>query len=515
MKKANAPVTEVVVQKSMNPLLKKVLIWTLVVILLLGSVGILTVSAFEKKGTLIRRADGIIIDGVTLKASEVDFYYNLYEMSLYSTTYNYYTTYGIDPYGIDFNKSLFKQAYTTDSDNSGAPDYETWGDYVLEQAVGVLYNYVILNNEAEAAGFLQMEGVEEQIQRGVELTIADTKAEAEANGASYLAYLRYYYGNTVTEESYEAAVRRECIANYYSTEIYKDIEVAEWEVSDEYADNKVDYDTVDFLNFSVTVKLDEHLNENGEKYSDDATKEADDKKITEAILKLRTELDAVTNEIDFRNLAKQYNATESDAADKDYAPLSSHVAYSSLEDADATLLFADTTEAGKTYINRDENVLKVFYFVSRNDNHYNAREFRHILLTAEKEDEAVLAQAQDILNQWNSGAKTAESFGELAFKYTEDVASMREGGLVEDIGVGAVVTEINDWLFAEDRVEGDTEIIYSSYGYHIVYFEGESDAEYWEILCEDSLRSAKYETLVNEMVSKHSYKTLDGLDRIR
>ena len=516
MKKANAPVTEGVVKKTMSPILKKVLIWALVVIILLGSAGILTVSAINKNGTLIRMADGIVIDGETYKASDVDYYYNLYKVSLNSTAYTYYTQYGIDVYGIDFSKSLFKQAYTQDADEDNVPDYATWGDYVLDQAVTAYYNYVLLNNEAEAAGFLQTPGIEDQIARSVAQTVADTKVEAEANGASYLSYLRYYYGNCVTEESFEAAIRREVIANLYSTSLFENVEIEDWEIADEYKDNKNDYDSVNFLKFSVTVELDEHLDENGEKYSDDATKEADDKKITEASLALKTELDTVTDEKSFEMLAKKYNYAEGDADDKVYAPLKEKVAFSSLEDAEAAILFAEDTVAGQTFINRDDNVLNVYYFISREDNHYNTRSFRHILLNSEAESEEVLAAAQAIVDEFNAGAKTAEAFGELAFKYTEDTGSMLDGVLVENVGVDTVVEEISTWLYDEARAEGDVEIIFSdSYGYHIVFYCGEDDVEYWEVLCDDALRTTEYETLADEIIAKHSYKKLDGLDRIK
>lgn len=516
MNRANAPVAEVVVKKSMSPILKKVLIWALVVIVLLGSAGILTVSAINKNGTLIRTADGIIIDGETYKASEVNYYYTLYVQSLYSTAYNYYASYGIDAYGIDFNRSLFKQAYTQDSNDDGNPDYATWGDYVLDQAVATLYNYVLMNNEAKANGFLDIPGMQEQIDRSVAQSVAETKAEAEANGVSFLTYLRFYYGNTVSEDSYEAALRREIIANYYSTHVFNNIEVEDWEIAAEYGENKDDYDTVDYLKFAVTVELDEHLDENGEKVTNDETKEADDKKVTEASLALKEKLNAVTDKAGFMALAKEYNAKEGDAADKEYTTLKEKVGSASLTDAEVAILFDESATEGQTFINREDNVLNVYYFIGRDDNHYNSREFRHILLKSDKEDDEVLAKAEAILNEWKSGAADEAYFGELASKYTEDTGSIVKGGLIDKIGVDTVIDEISTWLFDEARVEGDTDIIFSEdYGYHIVFYCGEGEMEYWEVLCDDVIRTAEYETVTAETVANHSYKVLDGLGRIR
>lgn len=513
--KTNAPVSDAVVSKGMSPLLKKILIWLLVAVIVLGSAGILIINAFRKNDTLIRRADGIIVDGVTYKASEVDYYYNLYRMSLYSTAYSYYSAYGLDVYGIDFSKSLFKQAYTKDSDEDGTPDFDTWGDYVLDQAIDTFYSYTVMNNEARDSGFLDTPGLQDVIDRNVAQTIADTKAEAEENGASYLTYLRYYYGNTVTEESYEAAVRRECIANYYSTHLYNSIEIEDWKIDEEYKDNTADYDTVTFRTFTVKVELDEHLDENGEKYSDDATKEADEKKITEATLALKEALREVKTEADFEALAREYNYAEGDAEDKVYAARKEDTANSSLSESEVAILFADDNTAGQTFVNADKETLSAYYFISRDTNHYATRSFRHILLSSEEKDDAVAAQAQELLDSWLNGEKTEKAFAALATENTDDYGSMLEGGLIDRAGRGTVVSEISDWLYDSERAEGDTAVIFTeNYGYHIVYYCGEDDTEYWQVLCDQTLREAEYDTIADKLLSTHSYKTLDGLDRI-
>lgn len=108
---------------------------------------------------------------------------------------------------------------------------------------------------------------------------------------------------------------------------------------------------------------------------------------------------------------------------------------------------------------------------------------RHILVTPESsEDEAgestiteeawagALAKANDILQEFNDGEKTEESFAQLAGKYTQDPGSATNGGLYTGVTEGQMVPEFNDWCFDASRKTGDTDIVKTSYGYHVMYF---------------------------------------------
>ena len=80
---------------------------------------------------------------------------------------------------------------------------------------------------------------------------------------------------------------------------------------------------------------------------------------------------------------------------------------------------------------------------------------------------------------WKDGEATEESFAELAKQHTEDPGSAETGGLYEDVYPGQMVTEFNDWCFADGRKVGDSAVVKTSYGYHIMFFSGEGDYVYW------------------------------------
>ncbi len=91
---------------------------------------------------------------------------------------------------------------------------------------------------------------------------------------------------------------------------------------------------------------------------------------------------------------------------------------------------------------------------------------RHILLKTqgkpESEEPKIKAQAEDILKQVKSGAK----FGDLVKKYSEDTASVPNGGEYSVHRDGQMVKEFEDAAFT--LKPGESQIVKTSYGYHIM-----------------------------------------------
>ena len=85
-----------------------------------------------------------------------------------------------------------------------------------------------------------------------------------------------------------------------------------------------------------------------------------------------------------------------------------------------------------------------------------------------------------------------ESFGELAATYSSDGGSSTNGGLYEDVHPGQMVTEFNDWCFDASRKPGDTGIVKTSYGYHVMYFVSQTDTYYYRTVAEQELRYEDY-----------------------
>lgn len=133
-------------------------------------------------------------------------------------------------------------------------------------------------------------------------------------------------------------------------------------------------------------------------------------------------------------------------------------------------------------------------------------------------DKEAYKKAQDILEEYLSGDKTATAFGELAEKYSEDTGSSSNGGLYTDKKEGEFVAPYENWCLKDGRKEGDVGIVEytgDSYnGYHILYFVGTNTVK-WDDPVRTSLAETKYHDYAEELahgdnvaISGENQKTL-------
>ena len=120
---------------------------------------------------------------------------------------------------------------------------------------------------------------------------------------------------------------------------------------------------------------------------------------------------------------------------------------------------------------------------------------------SEEEWDACLKEAEKILEEWKNGEATEESFAKLVSTYTEDTGSASTGGLYEDIAPGASYVEnFLNWTIDVNRKVGDTDIVKTEYGYHIMYYvEGEP---YWPIVVGNQLQSERITDMTNAAEEK-------------
>ena len=87
------------------------------------------------------------------------------------------------------------------------------------------------------------------------------------------------------------------------------------------------------------------------------------------------------------------------------------------------------------------------------------------------------AEAQELLTYWQKKTKQTEAtFGEVARKNSQDAGTMVNGGLYQGIRKGQMTQVLDDWCFDPARQVGDTVILRSQYGVHVLYFCGSREA---------------------------------------
>lgn len=116
-------------------------------------------------------------------------------------------------------------------------------------------------------------------------------------------------------------------------------------------------------------------------------------------------------------------------------------------------------------------------------------------------------KAQSILDQWKAGEATEESFGALATKFTEDPGSASNGGLYENVLPGQMVAEFNDWCFDPARKPGDTALVETSYGIHVMYFVSGADTAYWYSCASEDLTAQRMNDLMAETTAKYAMES--------
>lgn len=100
----------------------------------------------------------------------------------------------------------------------------------------------------------------------------------------------------------------------------------------------------------------------------------------------------------------------------------------------------------------------------------------NVVTYSDEEKAAAYAEAERILEEWKAGDATAESFGELANTYSKDGGSNTTGGLYEGINIDAnYVEQFRAWAVDATRQPGDTAIVETEFGYHIMYFVSGED----------------------------------------
>ena len=109
---------------------------------------------------------------------------------------------------------------------------------------------------------------------------------------------------------------------------------------------------------------------------------------------------------------------------------------------------------------------------------------RHILIepaeTGTDEDwEVAQQQAQEIYNTWLAGEKTEDSFAALAKEHSAD-GNAAQGGIYNDVYPGQMVEAFENWCFDETRQPGDSGIVETPFGYHIMYFVAHTENYYWK-----------------------------------
>ena len=428
---------------------------------------VVAASFLWRSNVISRNATALTIDGEKYSAAEVNFYYqNVYRGFLQSNSYF------ISYLGLDTNASLKSQTVNaTAASMMGVEEGSSWHDYIMDNTVKQMTMVQRGLKQAQEEGYQFPASVQEQY----EDSLNSLKTSAESTGMSVKAYLQRNLGAIMTEKVYNQQVLRMLQYQAYAQSYSDSLTYTDAELEAAYQADPKAYDKAAWEYVVVSGAADSTTDADGNtvQATDEeqaAAKEAA-KATAEAILAAYNSGKSLESIAGNYEKATYYNTTDATYYDG----------------VVGNWLFDDARKDGDTEILEVGTNYYVGLFHSRGREEYKTVDIRHILITPETgtkaqgdegyEDEqtqlkaAARTKAEEILAQWKSGEATEDSFAQLAMENSAD-GSKYDGGLYTRVTKGWAVEEFNDWCFDASRKDGDTGIVDTTYGSHVMYFVG-------------------------------------------
>ena len=459
-----------------------VLVAILVIAATIGATQFVKTTGMREKNTV-----AMTVGSNELSNAELNYFYIDSVNNFYSQNGSYASI-----FGLDVTKPLNEQVQNQETG-------ETWADYFVSMAKTSATSVYALADAAAAAGYT----LPEDQQANVDAIVSNMNLYANVYGyADGETYLKAMYGMGADMDSYRSYVEKSLLAdafqaNYSESLTYEDADLraAEAENFNKYSSFAYNYY---YLSAATFQESDTPTDE--EKAAALAAAEEAAKSLTTNVTTAE-ELDAAIAALSI-NEGKDVASTRYNA--NLYSSISSVIAQwlsdSSRKEGDITYLKNATTDADG---NETVNGYYVVRFDSVIDNTFSLKNVRHILVNFEggttddlgyttytdEEKAAAKVAAEEILTEWKAGEATEASFAGLAAEKSGDPGSTANGGLYEDIYPGQMVAAFDAWCFEEGRKEGDTGIVETEYGYHVMYFSGNSDTTYRDYQIRNELAS--------------------------
>ncbi len=451
------------------------------------------------------------IDGETYSAAEVGYYYQ----SAYRNFINQ-NSYLINYLGLNTSASLKSQEISADAasilgievpgadaesdgepaegedaaDTGDASTGMTWHDFFMDQALDNMTVIQAALKAADAEGFTAPAGVQAQYDDNMD----SLKSTAAASGLSVGQYLKGNFGAGVTEKVYGEQLMRVLRYSAYVDAYQDSLTYSDSELEEVYNADRNTYDHVSYEIASISGTAESTTDAEGNTVEPTEAESA--AALAAAQDAAKAMLEGVQAGEALEDLAEEYDGTYNNNEQGSYNAGS----------VTSEWLYDSSRKAGDSAVLEDGTVQYVVVFHDRFRDETPTIDIRHILVplgtaTLTQEDEGyddeqaqlkadAHAKAEELLAQWQSGEATEDSFAALAMAESVD-GSKYDGGLYTEVYQGQMVTEFNDWCFEPSRQPGDTGVVDTQYGAHVMYFSG-VNMNRWQSRAASALRNEAY-----------------------
>lgn len=442
------------------------------------------------------------------------------EHSISNAEFNYYFSDNVYGYyqNIQAYASLFGLDPTKPLDQQDCPQMDgTWADYfVLSTQEQIQYVYAMCD-AAKADGF----ELSAEQQATVDQVMAQRKADAAQNNLTLDIYLEAVYGPGSEGSTYEEYLERSMLASSYEYKLLSEASYTDEELRAHEKDIYNHYSSFSYTSAYITA--DKFLNpvdgttneDNTITYSDEvkAQAEADAKAAAEQLktsgAKTEEEFKAAVEALEISPAAtKLAPSTTLNTLYENLNPLFAEWVSSADRKVGDVEVFANTrttldAEGKETTVTDGYYVV---YFGGSNDNTFELVNVRHVLVKPETDGTSALteeqiagakAQAEEMLNLWKTSGDVSEaSFIELAKNNSAD-SSAADGGLIADIHpYSQLVDEFRNWSLDPNRTVGETGVVTSTYGAHIMYYCGPNGITLRDYMITNVMAAAERDALI-------------------
>lgn len=425
------------------------------------------------------------VDGQKISIGMYDYYY----ASIVSY-YEQYASYGY--YSLDTTKDYSKQ-YTTDDDGNKISWQKFFETEALKEVEQITTYYSKALEEGVTLTSAQKKTIEKQI--------STLKDSASQNDVSLDQYIKANFGTYCSEDTIRIMLEQYYLSANYKGKFKCETKVTDNDVDKYYNDHKNDYKKIEFYYIASPYDAtDDNSKNESIKTAEKIMAKMKDKKSVIALVP-----EVYSSYIDSQvksSMEQDSTLTEKKAREEAVKSYESNVVTtvsgsdSPFDDEMNTWLFSDDTKVGskKYYIDESAGYIYIVLKTSKasveEDETYTVR---HILVapesssnssssTSEKTEytdeqwAAAKKKADSILAKFNKTDKSEYEFAKLAEQYSTDSASTSSGsndsfgGLYESVTLGQMVPDFEKWSIDDSRKYGDTGIVKSDYGYHIMFF---------------------------------------------
>ena len=467
-------------KQGMSKGLKRTLAIVIAVVLVaaIAYLGMITTGFFEKNTT------AAVANGHKLSPAMLNYYY----VSGYQEVQNY------------FGGALSSDIPLSEQEYSGE-GFDTWGDYFIDYAASIAANTYAIYDKAIASGYTISEDGQATIDSEMQMLDLYASYYGYASGDSLLTA---QYGNGCNKKNYKEYLTVTTTATEYATEYAEGLTYTDADIAAYYEENNESFDAATYRYYAITPGT------LGLEEGEEAIKAC------EEAAKAMAEASQGDEQAYLDQVAAYVSEDAADTYDPDTATIREDYSFSSFGDFYADWLSDPARQEGDTsYFVNGTNSCAVIYFIRHEDHTFQMPNVRHILISAaDTSDESAMntaaEQAEDILDEYLAGEQTEEAFAELAKKYSVDNAE--NGGLYENIAPGQMLEAFDAWCYEDGRQVGDTGIVVTEYGYHIMFFSGYGDV-YQDYMVENAMRNADYQEWSNAITADVTYSVNESAKR--